>query len=251
VAVVNRTLVEKYFESEDPIGNKIKFNVFDQMPVTPHDTYYEIVGVVSDFKNRRIERPVLPQAFIPYTFAGLGDRSVLVRTAVDATSLLNPVRQTLSEVDAGPVLARPGTLDDFLQAYELVKPRFRVISFSVCAAIGLGLSMIGLFGVLAYSVALQTHDLGVRMALGAQAGNILGLVLRQGLFLVGGGVLLGLAAATLCVRLLQSQLWGVSTFDVGAFVLAPLALLTTGLLACYLPARRATRVDPLVALRYE
>ena len=132
-----------------------------------------------------------------------------------------------------------------------MKPRFRVISYSTCAAIGLGLSMIGLFGVMAYSVVLQTHDFGVRMALGAQAENILGLVLRQGLLLVGGGVLLGLVAAFLCVRLLQSQLWGVSVFDVGAFVLAPLALLLTGLLACYWPARRATRVDPMIALRYE
>jgi predicted permease len=251
VAVVNRTLVEKYFGKEDPVGHQIKFNEFDDMPVTPHDAYFEIVGVVSDFRNGRVERPTLPQAFIPYTFSGIGDRSLLVRTSVEPTSLLNTIRQTMSEVDSAPVLAHAGTLDAFLDQYELVKPRFRVISFSVCAGIGLGLSMIGLFGVMAYFVALQTHDLGVRMALGAQAGNILQLVLRQGLFLVGGGVLVGLVAAALCVRLLESQLWGVSAFDLGAFVLAPLALLLTGLLACYLPARRATMVDPLVALRYE
>jgi putative ABC transport system permease protein len=251
VAVVNHTLVEKYFGQQDPIGQQIKFNVLDEIPVTPHDAYFEIVGVVSDFRNRRIERSILPQAFIPYTFAGLGDRSLLVRTAVEPTSLLNTIRQTMGQVDANPVLAHAGTLDDFLQEHEFMKPRFRVISYSTCAAIGLGLSMIGLFGVMAYSVVLQTHDFGVRMALGAQAENILGLVLRQGLLLVGGGVLLGLVAAFLGVRLLQSQLWGVSVFDVRAFVLAPSALLLTGLLACYWPARRATRVDPMVALRYE
>ncbi len=251
VTVVNRTLVEKYFAGQDPLGSKIKFNSFDETPVTPHDTYYEIVGVVSDFKNGRLEHPVLPQAFIPYTFSGIGDRSLMLRAGVEPTALLNTVRLTLADVDAGPVVARPGTLDEFLEQYDLVKPRFRVISFSVCAGIGLGLSMIGLFGVMAYSVALQTHDLGVRMALGAQTRNILGLVMRQGLILVGSGVLTGLVAAGLCVRLLRSQLFGVSAFDVGAFVLASLALLLTGLLACYLPARRATRVDPLVALRYE
>jgi putative ABC transport system permease protein len=251
VAVVNRTMVEKYFAGQDPVGSKIKFNEFDDIPVTPHNTYYEIVGVVSDFKNGRLEHPVLPQAFIPYTFSGIGDRSLMLRAAVEPTALLNTVRLTLADVDSGPVVARPGTLDEFLEAYDLVKPRFRVISFSVCAGIGLGLSMIGLFGVMAYSVALQTHDLGVRMALGAQTGNILSLVMRQGLILVGSGVLAGLVAALLCVRLLRSQLFGVSAFDMGAFLLASLALLVTGLLACYLPARRATRVDPLVALRYE
>jgi putative ABC transport system permease protein len=104
---------------------------------------------------------------------------------------------------------------------------------------------------MAYSVTLQTHDFGVRMALGAQSGNILSLVLRKGLWLVGSGIVLGLIAAMLSVRLVKSQLWGVSAFDLRTLVLAPLALLATGLLACYIPARRAMRVDPMVALRHE
>ena len=132
-----------------------------------------------------------------------------------------------------------------------MKPKFRLISFGTCAGIGLGLALIGLFGVMSYSVALQTQELGVRMALGAQRSNILTPVLRKGVLLVGSGLPLGLLIAFLSVRILQSQLWGVSAFDPGAFVLAPLALFAAGLLACYLPARRATRVDPLVALRYE
>jgi putative ABC transport system permease protein len=251
VAVVNHTLAEKYFPGENPIGQQIKFNEFDQIPMTPHDAYFEIVGVVSDYRNYGVERPILPQAFIPYTFAGLGDRSLLVRTSGDPTAMLNTIRKVLAEVDPNPVLAHPGALDDYLADHDYLKPRFRLISFSICAALGLGLSMIGLFGVMAYSVALQTHALGVRMALGAQQGNILTLVLRQGLLLVGSGVALGLVAALLAARALQSQLWGISMFDPGAFVLAPLALLLTGLLACYLPARRATRVDPIIALRYE
>ena len=119
------------------------------------------------------------------------------------------------------------------------------------AAIGLGLALIGLFGVMAYSVTLQTHEFGVRIALGAQSGNILGFVLRRGLLLVGSGILLGLLASSLSVRILKSQLWGVSAFDLGTFVLAPLALLATGLLACYVPARRAMKVNPIVALRHE
>jgi predicted permease len=251
VAVVNHTLVDKYFGQQDPLGQHIKFNELDNMPGMPHDAYFAIVGVVSDFRFYGMDRPSPPHAFIPYTFSGFGDRSLLVRTAVDPTLLTGSIRQALGDVDPNPVLSETTTLDAFLNDHAFVKPRFRVISFGTCAAIGLLLSMIGLFGVMAYSVALQTHDLGVRMALGAQSESILRLVLRQGLVLVGSGVLLGLAAALLTARLVQSQLFGVSAFDTGAFIIAPVAPLLIGLLACYLPARRATRVDPLVALRYE
>jgi putative ABC transport system permease protein len=164
---------------------------------------------------------------------------------------VNTFRQVLADVDPNPILSHPDTLEGLLHTHEYVKPKFRLISFGTCAGIGLGLALIGLFGVMSYSVALQTQELGVRMALGAQRSDILTLVLRKGVLLVGGGLFLGLLVAFLSVRILQSQLWGVSAFDPGAFVLAPLALLAAGLLACYLPARRATRVDPLVALRYE
>jgi predicted permease len=251
VAVVNHTLVQKYLGGENPIGQQIKFNELDQIPGTPHDAYFEIIGEVGDFRNRGINDSPMPEGFIPYTFTAIGDRSLLVRTARDPLTMLNSVRQVLAEVNPNPVLAHPGTLNDFLQQHEYLQPRFRLISFTICAGLGLGLSMIGLFGVMAYSVALQTHDLGVRMALGAQQGNILSLVLRQGLLLVGGGIALGLLSATFAARGLQSQLWGVSAFDAQTFVIAPLALLLTGLAACAVPAWRASRVDPLVALRYE
>jgi putative ABC transport system permease protein len=149
------------------------------------------------------------------------------------------------------VLIEPKTLDAVLEELVYTKPKFRLISFGTCAAIGLTLALIGLFGIMAYSVSLQTHELGVRMALGAQTGNILKLVLRRGLTLVGSGILLGLISSILSVRILQSQLWGVSAFDPWTLILAPLAFPSVALLACYLPARRATQVDPLVALRYE
>ncbi len=251
VAVVNQTLVKSYFGNDDPIGRQIKFNELDTIPQTPHDAYFQIVGVVTDFKNFGLERPVFPQAYFPYTYSGLGNRSLLVRAIVNPTLLVNNIRQILASVDANVLLLHPGTVDDFLEKHEYMKPKFRLVSFGACAAIGLGLALIGLFGVMAYSVTLQTHEFGVRIALGAQAGNILGFVLRKGLLLVGGGILLGLLAAVLSVRILKSQLWGVSAFDLGTFVIAPLALLATGLLASYIPARRATKVDPMVALRHE
>ena len=250
VAVVNSTLVKTFFGDDDPIGHQIKFNVLDEIPDTPHDAYFEIVGVVSDLRSFQRE-PNAPQAYVPYTFSGFGPRSLVVRTVTNPALLANNLRQVVANVDANTVLLRPETLEDQLNKLVYMKPKFRLISFSICAGIGLGLALIGLFGVMIYSVTLQTHELGVRMVLGAHAGNILRLVLGKGLFLVGGGILLGVVTSFLTVRVLQSQLWGVSAFDPWALILAPCALLATGLLACYLPARRATRVDPMIALRYE
>jgi predicted permease len=251
VAVVSATLVKSFFGDADPLGQQIKFNVLDQIPETPHDAYFEIIGVVNDLRGYDPHDQVLPQAYLPYTFTAFDDRALVIRTVTNPALLVNPLRQVVADVDPNIVLIHPQTLDELLQRYVFVKPKFRLISFGTCAGIGLALALIGLFGVMSYSVTLQTHELGVRMALGAQPTNILSLVLRKGLLLVGSGILLGLVVSCLSVRILQSQLWGVSAFDPWTLILAPIALLSAGLLACYLPARRATRLDPIFALRYE
>jgi putative ABC transport system permease protein len=256
VAVVNSSLVKSYFGNDNPIGHQIKFNVLDEIPETPHDAYFEIIGVVNDLKefhdlNNPANEQILGQAYIPYTFCACDDRALLVRTVTNPSLLINPLRQVISGIDPNIVLIEPQTLDQMLDRFIYMKPKFRLISFGTCAAIGLTLALIGLFGIMAYSVSLQTHELGVRMALGAQTANILKLVLRRGLVLVGSGIFLGLVSSILSVRILKSELWGVSAFDLWTLILAPLAFLAVALLACYLPARRATRVDPLVALRYE
>jgi len=251
VAVVNNTFAQQYFPNDDPIGHSVKLNVLDEIPSTPHDAYFEIVGIVADCRNWGFDRPTAPEVFIPYTFSGFGDRNILVRTVANAGALTHPARQIFNDVDSNAIINRPDTLDSMLESHTFMRPRFRVFSFSACAGIGLGLSLIGLFGVMAYSVTLQTQEFGIRMALGALTGDILALVLRKGLLLVGGGIVLGLGASFFAVRVVKSQLWGVSEFDLRVLLLAPLALLAAGLLACYLPARRATKVDPLVALRYE
>jgi putative ABC transport system permease protein len=251
VAVVNSTLVKTFFPAEDPIGRQIKFNVLDQIPETPHDAYFEIVGVVNDLKGFDPQQQIFPQAYVPYTFSSFGDRSILVRTVTNPSLLINPIRQVTADVDPNIILLQPETVDEVLRKYVFMKPKFRLVSFGTCAAIGLALALIGLFGIMSYSVSLQTHELGIRRALGAQAANIHYLVLRKGLLLVGSGILLGIAVYFFSVRLLQSQLWGVSAFDPWALVLAPIALLSAALLACFIPANRATRVDPMVALRHE
>jgi putative ABC transport system permease protein len=146
---------------------------------------------------------------------------------------------------------QPHTLDDLLQRFVYSEPKFRLVSFSTCAGVGLALALIGLFGILSYSVTLQTHEIGVRTALGAQPGSILTLILGEGLLLVGSGILLGLLVAFLSVRILKSELWGVSAFDPWTLLVARIAFLCVAFLACYVPARRAMRVDPMVELRYE
>ncbi len=256
VAVVNSSLVKSCFGNENPIGQQIKFNVLDEIPETPHDAYFEIIGVVSElngFHNAKSpeDDQILEQAYIPYTFSPFDDRALLVRTVTNPALLFNPLRQTISGVDPNIVLIEVHTLDEMLERNVYMKPKFRLISFGTCAAIGLTLALIGLFGIMAYSVSLQTHELGIRMALGAQTANILKLVLRRGLILVGSGIFLGLISSILSVSILKSELWGVSAFDPWTLILAPLTFLAVALLACYLPARRATQVDPLVALRYE
>lgn len=251
VAVVNSALAKNYFGGENPLSKEIKFNVFDQVPGMARDVYFQIIGVVSDVKSFTPNEPILPQAYIPYTFAGFGDRSLLVRSVTNPMLMFNPLRQVLADVDRNVVLMYPKTVAAALQQYVYSKPEFRLISFSSCAAIGLALALIGLFGVMSYSVTLQTHELGVRITLGAQPGSILSFVLRKGLLLVGSGIGFGLTVSFLSVRILRSQLWGVSAFDPWTLVLAPVAFIFVGLFACYFPARRATQVDPIIALRYE
>jgi putative ABC transport system permease protein len=251
VAVINDTLARNFFGKEDPIGQKIHFKILDEIPETPHAAYFEIVGVVSDAKNRGLQDPVMPEAFLPYTISGFGDRSILVRTSVDPDSILNSFRKEIWAVDRNVALADTGSLRSYLERFSYAQPMFGVASLGVFAGIGLMLVVIGVFSVMAYTVSLQTHEIGIRMALGAQQNNVLSMVLRKGMRLIAAGILIGLLASFGLTRLLASQIWGVSATDPLTFSAVVVIVVAVGLMACLLPARRATQVDPLVALRYE
>jgi putative ABC transport system permease protein len=251
VAVVNQTFVRNYFPNDDPIGQNFKFNVFDQIAQTPHDAYFEIIGVVADVKNQGLQDPPMPQAYIPYTVTAYANRAILVRTAVHPRFLLNSVRAEIWAVDRNVAFSEAGTLTDLLQRYSYAQPEFGLVSLSAFAGIGLLLAAIGVFSVMAYSVSLQTHEIGVRLALGAQRGDILRMVLNKGLTLVTAGILIGLATSFGVTRLLSSELWGVSASDPWTFSVVVAVVIAVGTAACLSPARRATRVDPLIALRYE
>ena len=251
VIVVNQTLVRDFFGKEDPIGKSIKFNLLDTIPESPKDTYFEIIGVVADAKNRGPQESPQPEAFMPYSVSGAFERGVLVRTAVEPMSMLLNVRREIWSVDRGVALTLTGTLEGYLQQFSYSQPRFGLILFGVFATIGLALVAIGVFSVMAYSVSLQTHEIGIRMALGAQPGTVLKMILRKGLIIIAGGIAIGEVASLLLTRVIKSQIWGVSVHDPVTFGAVLAVLIVVGISACLVPARRATQVDPLVALRYE
>jgi putative ABC transport system permease protein len=251
VIVVNQTLVRNFFGKEDPIGKSIKFNLLDTIPESPKDAYFEIIGVVADVKNRGIQESPQPESFMPYSVTGAGERGVLVRTAMEPLSMLKNVRSEIWSVDRGVALTLTGTLEGYLQQFSYSQPRFGLILFGVFAGIGLVLVAIGVFSVMAYSVSLQTHEIGIRMALGAQQGSVLRMILSKGLLIIAIGIAVGELASLGLTRLIKSQIWGVSSHDPMTFAAVLAVLVVVGISACLVPARRATQVDPLVALRYE
>jgi putative ABC transport system permease protein len=254
VAVVNQTLARQFFGNQDPIGQKIKFQVFDRTFLdAPHNTYFDIIGVVPDFRRRPggTRYSVVPEAFVPGSVAGFGNPlSIVARTAGDPHSLLRNVYQEIWAVDPHVTFTASGSIKDLLSDENQV-PVFDSIALSSFAGIGLLLVVIGIFSVMTYTVSLQTSEIGIRMALGAQQSAILGMVLRKGMLLIVAGTLIGLFASFGLTRYLASQLWGTSATDPSTFATVVTLVILVGLAACLLPARRATRVDPMLALRYE
>src|SRR5262245_29108200 len=252
VAVVNQTFVNTFLGNENPIGQMVKINVLESMPDSPvKEPVFEIIGVVSDAKNRGIQEATMPEIFAPYTITGAFDRAIMVRTSAPPLPLLNNVRREIWAVDRNVALTLTGSLEDFLKQFSYAEPRFSLVLLGVFASVGLALVALGVFSVIAYTVARQTHEIGIRMALGAGRADVVWMVLRSGLQLVGLGVGVGLLASFAVTRVIANQLWGVSPRDPLTLVAAMAVVALAGLAACYFPARRATKVDPLVALRYE
>jgi putative ABC transport system permease protein len=254
VMVINQAFARQYFPNEDPLGQKVKLAAFDQkFRDAPRDAYFEIVGVVANYKSRDFVNPSwqeVPEAFTPYSLNVFYWRTFLARTSIDAASVLGSMEKELQSIDPSVAIGVSGTLESSLREFYR-GPQFELATLTAFSAIGLALVIIGVFSVMGYTVALQTREIGIRMALGAQQTNILRLVLVNGLRLVVAGIFAGLLASYALTRFIASQISGVSATDPVTFAVVVAIVVSAGVTACLLPARRAAQTDPLIALRYE
>jgi putative ABC transport system permease protein len=251
LAVVNETFVTKYFGPENPLGQRVRLAELANFPDKVAEPWFEVIGVVADAKNQGLQEPVLPEAWVPYTMTGSSERGILVRTANEPLAMLNAVRKEIWATDRNVALTFTGSLEDFIGQFSYAGPRFGFLLMTIFAVIGLVLVTLGVYSVIAYTTARQTHEIGIRMAIGADRRDVLKLVIRMGVRLVAIGVAVGLGASLGLSRAIASQLWGVSPHDPATLAAVVAVLFSTAFVACWVPARRATRVDPVVALRYE
>jgi putative ABC transport system permease protein len=250
MAVINQTAATKFFPNEDPLGRQM---IFSQVArgSKPVPVSFEIVGVFRDVKNQDINQPVIPEALIPYTVTGDWERGIMVRTAGKPMTLLRSVQREIWAVDRNVATTMTRPLEDFMADFTYAQPRFVLLVLGVFAALGLLLVGAGVYSVIAYTVSRQTHEIGIRMALGAGRGDVVRMVLRMGLWLIAVGLGIGLGASFLVNRVLASELSGVTPRDPATFFAVSLVVLVVGASACWFPACRATKVDPVVALRFE
>ena len=245
VTLINETFQRHFFAGEDPIGKRLNFGN-EKEP-----DWNQIVGVVGDVKYNGVADEVQPAVYLPVQQSPMWGIALVLKTDVaDPLSLTGAVRNEVKKLDPDLPVTQISTMEQrFSKA--IAQPRFRTTLIAIFAAVALILACVGIYGVISYSVTQRTHEIGIRMALGAGRRSVLRLVLGQGAWLAITGVVIGLAGAFALTRLMASLLFGVTPTDVATFISVPAGLLLVALLACYLPARRATKVDPLVALRYE
>jgi putative ABC transport system permease protein len=246
VAVISETMARRFWPGEDPLGKRIT-------PGTPEspDDWLTIIGVVKDVRQFELNADPKPQMYLTYTQAGFFEpRDLVVSTGVEPLSLATTVRRTVWEIDKDQPVSNISTMEDVLSE-SIARQRFSMLLLGIFAALALVLAAVGIYGVMSYSVAQRTREFGIRIALGAQGSDVLKLAVGGGLKLVLVGVLIGLAAAFILTRVMSSLLFGVSATDPTTFITISLVLISVSVLASYIPARRATKVDPMIALRYE
>jgi putative ABC transport system permease protein len=247
VMIVNQAMAHRDFPNVNPVGKRINLGGKDPkgQPI-----WQEIIGVTGDFRNLELRDEASPEFYtsaLQDTWTGM---SVVVRTTTEPAGLVPEIRHIVADVDKSAPVSEVKTMENIVSE-AVSQPRFNLFLLGLFSSIALLLSAAGIYGVTAYAVTQRTHEFGIRMALGAQVSDVLKMILGQGMLLIAIGVVIGLAASFALTRLLKTLVFGVSVTDPLTFVAITMVLMLVALLACYIPARRATKVDPLVALRYE
>ncbi len=248
VAILNRTAAHRFFPGADPVGKLIRVHLAADYPKA--EPLLEIVGIVGDVKYGRIEEVSRPEIYLSAWQPVAHPATLIIRARVDPTTLVSAVRREVRLLDPNLPLHGIETMAERV-AEVTSRTRFLALMLGLFAGLALILSAIGIYGVIAHAVSARVKEIGIRMALGAESRAVLWLVLQNGIRLTFVGLALGLIASLAATRVLSSQLYGVSAIDATTFVMIALLLSVVALVASYLPARRATRVDPMVALRYE
>ena len=247
--IVSDALAAKYLPGLDPVGRHLKIGG-PERPIAPNNPWREIVGVVGDIKYSGLQAAPEPAYYLPYRQNPWNGQFVVVRSTADPAALGSAARGAVAALDKDVPVTSLSTMDDVVTT-SVAPPRFRTVLVSIFALVGLLLAAIGIYGVMAYAVAERTHELGVRIALGAERRDVVRLVLGEALVLAAAGVAVGVAGALATTRLIQSLLFGVTTTDAMTFAGISVLLFATAIVASWIPTRRALRVDPMVALRYE
>ncbi len=245
VVVIDDALARAYWPNENPLGKRIALTS-DRNP-----EWREVVGIVAQVKHMDpLAKETKGQAYIPYQQMPMAAMSLAVRATVEPTTLVGAIRSEVAQIDPEQPIANIKTMDQAMNEF-VSGPRFNTLLLAAFAALAMVLAAVGIYGVIAYSVAQRTHEIGVRMALGARRQDVLRLVLTQAIRLAGFGLLIGIATSLVATRALNSLLYGIRSTDPLTFIVISLLLAAVAVIASYLPARRATKVDPMVALRYE
>jgi len=247
VIIINDTLARRYFPGEDATGKRIRLDGEAEQNLPPR----EIVAVVGDVRHEGLGATSYPGFYVPHLQRPARSMTLVARSvSPDPTSLAVSIRNVLRELDQNQLVETPRTMST-LVARSVAPRRFQMTLLGVFAIVALVLAAVGIFGVMSYTVTQRTHEIGIRLALGAQKTDVLRLVVGHGMTLALVGVVVGLAGAFALTRVTASLLYGVTATDISVFAGVALLLTIVAALACYLPARRATKVDPMIALRYE
>jgi putative ABC transport system permease protein len=242
VAIINRAMARVYWPGEDPIGKRFQIDGTNQ--------WLQIVGIVGDIHQHRLGEPPKPMFYAPYAQDPWTFFTIAVRTPANPSQIAPALLNAVQSVDHNLPVFNLRRFDEILAA-SVSQPRFQMILLTFFSGLALTLAVIGIYGVMSYTVAQRTNEIGIRMALGAEPRHVLAQILWQGARLAGCGALAGLVASYFVARFMKSMLFAVSPLDLGTYAAVTALLTVVTLVACYVPARRAMRVDPMIALRYE